>query len=104
MLDTLNGDSQLNTMDAILNPDQSDEMIIAMAKIDYEEKTNADLIEYYNRQQKLGMVGVRRQVLHMVALHEVFQERFGHSPFRASGALAVGFGPPIEAGDPRFVH
>ncbi|MBX2955750.1 MAG: hypothetical protein KF846_06320 [Cyclobacteriaceae bacterium] len=41
------------------------------------------------------MVGVHRQVLHCIALHEVFQERFGYSPFVVEGRLVVGFGPPL---------
>lgn len=78
-----------------LSPTPTDETAIALAKINFEQQSPAGLIAWYNKQQQLGMVGVHRQVLHCIALHEVFQERFGYSPFVVEGRLVVGFGPPL---------
>ena len=78
-----------------LSPTPADETRIALAKIQFEQQSPAGLIAWYNKQQKPGMVGVHRQVLRCLALHEVFQERFGYSPFVVEGQLVVGFGPPL---------
>ncbi|MBL7844018.1 MAG: hypothetical protein JNK44_09160 [Cyclobacteriaceae bacterium] len=78
-----------------LSPTPADETGIALAKIQFEQQSPAGLIAWYNKQQKPGMVGVHRQVLRCLALHEVFQERFGYSPFVVEGQLVVGFGPPL---------
>ncbi|MBL7844015.1 MAG: hypothetical protein JNK44_09145 [Cyclobacteriaceae bacterium] len=78
-----------------LSPTPADETRIALAKIQFEQQSPAELIAWYNKQQQLGMVGVHRQVLHCIALHEVFQERFGYSPFVVEGRLVVGFGDPL---------
>lgn len=76
-----------------LSPTPADETAIVLAKINFEQQSPAELIAWYNKQQKLGMVGVHRQVLRCIALHEVLQERFGYSPFVVEGGLVVGFGP-----------
>lgn len=47
-----------------LSPTPADETGIALAKIQFEQQSPAGLIAWYNKQQKLGMVGVHRQVLH----------------------------------------
>lgn len=86
-------------MNATFSPNESDETIIAMAKVGYEQMSKAELVAYYNKQRKLGIVGVRRQTLHMIALHEVLQERFGYSPFRVEGAVIIGFGEAMEEGE-----
>ena len=42
--------------------------------------SNEELISSYNRQFKIGVVGARAQMLHIIALHQSFLKRFKKSP------------------------
>lgn len=44
--------------------------------------SNEELISSYNREAKMGIVGVRAQMLHIIALHQVFIKRFKKSPIK----------------------
>lgn len=46
----------------------------------YRHKTNTELIEIYNKQQALRLVGSWPQALLCFSLCILFQERFGKSP------------------------
>mgnify|MGYP006284470515 FL=1 len=39
-----------------------------------------ELVDAYNREARMGIVGVHRQMLYLIALREVMKERFHHSP------------------------
>ena len=41
---------------------------------------NEILLEQYNREVKIGIVGVHAQALKLLALRKIFLERFGESP------------------------
>ena len=48
------------------------------------------LVDAYNRETRMGIVGVRKQQLYLLALREVMRERFGHSPiFFERGILGM---------------
>ena len=42
--------------------------------------SNAELVEAYNKQAKLGIVGVHAQALYLMALNQELKFRFGKSP------------------------
>jgi|SRR5690554_3789369 len=44
--------------------------------------SNEDLISDYNKQVDIGVVGVRAQMLLMIALHQTFLKRFRKSPIK----------------------
>ena len=44
--------------------------------------SNEELISSYKREAKMGIVGVRAQMLHIIALHQVFLKRFKKSPIK----------------------
>lgn len=60
---------------------------------------DANLVDYYNQQQKLGFVGVHRQAQAIVALNIVFRNRFGKSPIRNSDNALIEFTGRIELCD-----
>jgi hypothetical protein len=61
------------------------------------------LIEAYNRQARIGVVGVRAQMLYLQAMHEVFINVFGKSPFATKGH-AFGIGGLIRLKGGGFVR
>lgn len=61
-------------------PDPHEEALVRGYVDQLSAYSNGELIEAYNKQAHLGMVGVRRQVLYIMALHRVFLNRFGRSP------------------------
>jgi hypothetical protein len=61
----------------------------------FREMAPVKLVEAYNREQKTGITGVRRQGLYLYAMHMVFMERFGESPIRLDDTL-LELSDPIE--------
>ncbi len=55
--------------------------------------TNDQLIKHYQKQYKLGLVGVRRQVLNLIAWSTVFAQRFGFSPVTTTEGTIVDLEP-----------
>jgi hypothetical protein len=49
-------------------------------KKSFEEDTLESLIEDYNKQARLGIVGVHQQALYLIALKEEFEERLINCP------------------------
>ena len=47
---------------------------------DLENHSNEKLLEQYNREVDIGIVGVHAQALKLLALRKIFLERFGESP------------------------
>ena len=47
---------------------------------DLEDLQNETLLDQYNRQVDIGIVGVHAQALKLLALRKVFLKRFGESP------------------------
>lgn len=49
-----------------------------------------ELVDAYNREAQIGIVGVHQQQLCLIALREVMRERFNHSPiFFESGVIGM---------------
>ena len=46
----------------------------------FNQYTNQELVDAYNRESKMGIVGVRRQALFLLALNHAFLNRFKNSP------------------------
>ena len=51
--------------------------------------SNEELISKYNREVRIGIVGVRAQILHIIALHQTFLKRFKKSPVRVVESSAI---------------
>ena len=45
-----------------------------------KDKSNTELVAAYNREAKIGIVGVRQQIRYLLALRYEFMKRFGESP------------------------
>jgi hypothetical protein len=61
-----------------------------------------ELVAAYNRQARIGVVGVRAQMLYLQAMHEVFINVFGRSPFATKGHV-FGLGGLIRLKGSGFV-
>jgi hypothetical protein len=59
---------------------QGDKEIIEEAFQRFSQWEPSELVDYYNRQLKIGIVGVRQQMLTLIALDKVFHEKFYDSP------------------------
>ena len=57
-----------------------DQKIIADNKIWFESKTLEELVHDYNKQARLGIVGVHQQALYLIAMRAEFKERLKESP------------------------
>jgi len=57
-----------------------DQKIIADNKIWFESKTLEELVADYNKQARLGIVGVHQQALYLIAMRAEFRERLKESP------------------------
>ncbi len=51
------------------------------------KSSDQELAEIYFRQQKVGITGVRMQLLYLYALRKVLIERFGNSPIEYDGVI-----------------
>ena len=69
----------------ILNMSEDDQQMIRKDEHDFKRWTDKQLAEKYFGQAKLGITGVRRQILYLIALRNIMQERFGRSPIKFDG-------------------
>jgi hypothetical protein len=46
----------------------------------YNKLSNEELVAAYNKQADLGIVGVKMQVIHVVAIGKACRDRFGFNP------------------------
>jgi hypothetical protein len=58
---------------------ENQKIILDYKKI-FESKTLDELVEDYNKQTRLGIVGVHLQVLYLIAMRAEFKERLKESP------------------------
>jgi hypothetical protein len=59
---------------------QGDEEVVAHYKASFEKESLKELVEDYNKQARLGIVGVHQQALYLIALRKEFLERLKDSP------------------------
>lgn len=57
--------------------------------------SNEELISKYNREVKIGIVGVRAQILHIIALHHTFLKKFKKSPIKVVDDCFVSLGKEV---------
>ena len=69
----------------ILNMSEDDQQMIRKDEQGFKRWTDKQLAEKYFGQAKLGITGVRRQLLYLIALRNIMQERFGKSPIKFDG-------------------
>lgn len=62
----------------------------------FQNKSDIELIKSYNHEAKSGIVGVRQQILYLLALRKEFLKRFNESPIYVSDQYAVGLTGIIE--------
>ena len=62
----------------------------------FNANSTVELVDYYNKQQKLGMVGVHAQAQAIVALNIAFNQRFGKSPIKITENIIVELTEPIQ--------
>ena len=61
-----------------------------------KDKSDTELVEAYNREAKIGIVGVRQQIRYLLALRYELQKRFGDSPVYVIDNCVVGIKGIIE--------
>lgn len=76
-----------------------DRKIVSENIAQYRLKTNTELIEIYNKQQALGLVGSWPQALLCFSLSIVFKERFEKSPVLVEKFVLSLTEPIVEKGD-----
>jgi len=69
----------------ILNMSLDDQLMIKKDEYGFKKSTDKQLAERYFGQAKLGITGVRRQLLYLIALRNIMKERFGKSPIKFDG-------------------
>jgi hypothetical protein len=74
-------------MEFIYIPRTGDEDVIADYKKGLKNLTSKELIDDYNKQARLGIVGVHQQALYLIALRDEFKEWFGYSPVYLEDAV-----------------
>ena len=55
-----------------------------------KDKSDTELVAAYNREAKIGIVGVRQQIRYLMALRYELQKRFGESPIYIKDNCVVG--------------
>lgn len=81
----------------ILRP--GDDKRIAENKKYFEEKTMQELVDAYNREAKMGIVGVHSQALHLLALRQEFIERLLECPIYIEDEYFLGLKGEVELVD-----
>ena len=71
----------------ILIPNNDDDRVIKEYISRFRKKTDQELARAYFKQKRIGIVGVRRQMLYLIGLRAVLKERFGHSPIDYNGQI-----------------
>ena len=74
-------------MEHVVIPNQEDKQRVQEAIASYANYDNESLVAFYNKQVKLGLVGVKAQTIHVIACGIVCKTRFGFNP-----ASCVGIG------------
>ena len=69
----------------ILNMSEDDQQMIRKDEHGFKRWTDKQLAEKYFGQAKLGITGVRRQLLYLIALRNTMKDRFGKSPIKFDG-------------------
>ena len=69
----------------ILNMSEDDQQMIRKDEHGFKRWTDKQLAEKYFGQAKLGITGVRRQILYLIALRNIMKKRFGRSPIKFDG-------------------
>ena len=64
-----------------------------------EGSSSSELIEQYNKQVEIGIVGVYRQAVFLVALRKVFKDRFNQSPVLVKDNLLVSLTARVKQKD-----
>jgi hypothetical protein len=69
---------------------KGDQETFKMFYKDLEYMPNETLLEQYNSQVEIGIVGVHAQALKLLALRKIFLERFGESPIILEDNIVIG--------------
>ena len=81
-----------------------DQKIIADYVENLSAKSKQELVAIYNKQEKLGIVGVRQQTLYLVALGKVFKQVFGDSPVYFEDSIFLGMKGQIILVDETYIQ
>ena len=78
---------------------RGDREAIAALIQEFESMTKHQLVEKYNRQVEIGIVGVHAQAQKIVALNIVFNRVFGVSPIEIVDGVLIKISSKIELDD-----
>ncbi len=61
--------------------------------------SDEELIDSYNRQAEIGIVGVYKQAIHLLAMRLLFKERFDYSPIVIKDQVVISLSGKVTAQD-----
>lgn len=76
---------------------KGDKEFIQKKYFEFSKYQDLKLIEMYNREVNIGLVGVHAQAKHLIALHIAFQKRFGKSPISITDNSLIALNSKIES-------
>lgn len=71
---------------------QGDKEVFRELKNNLNKLSDSELIDRYNKQVDIGLVGVHQQALYVVALHYCMLDRLGFSPVEIKGGNLIRLG------------
>tara|TARA_R110002012_G_scaffold265939_1_gene449413 strand:- start:15664 stop:15945 length:282 start_codon:yes stop_codon:yes gene_type:complete len=78
--------------------------IILELKKSLEEESLEELVESYNNQVRIGIVGAHRQGLHLLAMRKEFMERLGESPVYVEENVLISLTGKIRLENGKIKH
>ena len=82
-------------MEQIYNQRKGDSEELFKYKDMFKVYSNKELIDTYNNSVDTDIVGVHQQALYLIALKEVFYNRFGKSPVKIKDGIIISFSSRI---------
>lgn len=91
-------------MEYLLYPMPGDHEIIIENIAFLTTQTNEYLVDRYNKQVEIGIVGVRRQSLFLLALGKLMMARFNYSPIYLEQGYILGLKSKVKLEGNKLVH
>ena len=64
-----------------------------------KDYSDEELVERYNRQVDIGIVGVYKQAIHLLAMRLLFKERFDYSPIIIKDQIVISLSGRVTVQD-----
>ncbi len=91
-------------MEYIFIAREGDKAAVVEYKERFDKKTSQELIDDYNKQAKLGIVGVHQQALCLIGMAYSFKKRFADSPIYLTDGTVLGMKGIIRLNGEKFEY